>query len=71
VKQRKGKYDLDCIATPSGPFGCDQSGAAAGKSVENDSIALGAIENRVGYQGYRLDRRVHGKFGVPIAAKGV
>ena len=63
--------NLDCVATPSGFFGCDQGGAAAGKSVENDSIALGAIEDRVGYQGYRLDGRVHSKFGTPIASKGV
>ena len=46
--------DLDPIAASSGFFSCDQGGAAAGKSVENDSIALGAIENRVGYQGYRV-----------------
>src|SRR5262249_20276999 len=32
---------------------------------------LGAIENRVGDQGCRLDRRMHGKVGVPILAKAV
>ena len=65
------RIDLDPIAVPSGFLGCDQGGAAPSKSIENDSIALGAIENCVGYEGYWLDRGVHGKLGLPIVAKGV
>ncbi len=65
------RIDLDPIAVPSGFLGCDQGGAAPCKSIENDSIALGAIENCVGYEGYGLDRGMHGKLGLPIAAKGV
>ena len=65
------RIDLDPIAMPSSFFSRDQSGAAPGKSVENNSIALGAIENRVSYEGYGLDRRVHGKLGLPIAPKSV
>src|SRR5262249_954445 len=63
--------DFDPIAAPPGLFCCDQGGAAAGKDVENDATTLGAIENRVGYQGCRLNRRLHGKFGVAILAKAV
>src|SRR6516225_6619506 len=43
--------DLDPKAAASGFLGCDQGRAAAGKRIENDAAAPGAIENRVGYQG--------------------
>ena len=33
--------------------------------------ALGAIQNRVGNQRQGLDRRVHGKFGTAVLAKGI
>lgn len=65
------RIEFDPIATPPSFLGCDQGGAASSKTIENDSIALGAIENCIGYEGYWLDRGMHGKLGLPIVAKGV
>src|SRR5262249_8651827 len=61
----------DPMTKSSGLLSCDQGGATTSKDVENDATALGAIEDRVGYQSYRFNGRVHGKFGISIAAKGV
>ena len=63
--------DFNAVAPPAGLFGCDQGRTTPGEDVENDSSALGAIQNRVGNQRNRLDRRVHGKFGTAVLAKGV
>src|SRR5450759_4151051 len=65
------RIDFNPVAAPSSLFGCDQGRTATGEGVENDSPALGAIQNRVGNQRQGFDRRVHGKFGITVAAKGV
>ena len=63
--------NLDAIGTPSGLFSCDQRRTTAGEGIENDPPALGAVQNRIGNQRQRLDRWVHGKFGIAVLAKGV
>jgi hypothetical protein len=37
--------DFNAVAPPSGLFGCDQGRTTPGGDVENDSSALGAIQN--------------------------
>src|SRR5450631_759400 len=63
--------DFDPIAAPPCLFGCDQARTTASEGVENDSPALGAIQNGVGNQRQGFGRRVHGKFGTAVLAKGV
>ena len=63
------RIDFNAVAPPPSLFGRDQGRTSPGENVENDSPALGAIQNRVGNQRHRLDCRVHGKFRTAIPAK--
>ena len=64
--------DFNAVAPPSAFWAGSSGRATPGEDVENKiAAALGAIANRVGNQRHRLDRRVHGKFGTAVLAKGV
>ena len=65
------RINLDAVSTSPGLFGSDQRGAAAGEGVQNDPAAVRAIEDGVGDERDRFDRRMHGKLGVPLLAEGV
>jgi hypothetical protein len=51
------RIDFNAVAPSPGLFGRDQGRTSPGENVENDSPALGAIQNRVGNQRHRLDCR--------------
>ncbi len=50
--------ELDAVAAPAGLRGGDQRGTAAGEGVKHDAPTPGAVENRIGDEGERLDRGV-------------
>jgi hypothetical protein len=61
--------EFDAIAAPPSLFRGDQRRPASGEGVKDNAPTLGAIKDRVGDQRQWLNRRVHGKFGIPIVAK--
>lgn len=59
------------VAPPSGFLGRDERGSAAGKRIQHDALALGAVEDRVGHEGERLYGGVHREIVLPFRAEGV
>src|SRR5690349_12318504 len=48
------RVEFDHVRASAGPFGCEQGRAAAPEAIEHHSPALGAVQNRIGYQRDRL-----------------
>ncbi len=65
------RIELDAVAAPTGLFGSDQRGAAAGEGIEHDTASLRTIENRVGDQRDRFHGGVEREFRIPILAETV
>ncbi len=63
--------ELDRVTPPADLLGGNERGAAAGEDNEHDAAALGSIENRIGDECDRLDRRVQGEVRVAVLAEAV
>ena len=65
------RVDLDARSRRRpGALGGEQGRAGAGEAVEHDAAAPRAVEDRVGDQRDRLDRRVHRQGLVALRAEG-
>jgi transposase InsO family protein len=56
---------------PSGSLGSDEDRAAAGKGVEDETIAAGAVLDGVRHKGHGLDRPMHGELVEAAGLEGV
>src|SRR5262245_60642979 len=52
------RIELEAVATATCTMGGHKGGARAGKGIENNALALGAILDGIGYELDRLDRRM-------------
>src|SRR6266550_784827 len=67
----EGRLEFDNACAAPGSFGGDQRGAGAAKGIKDQPATVGAVADRVGDHGHRLDRGVQSELARGGAVQGI